>query len=133
MNIDERPLPGHTPKYTAPTPKAAGSLLLWIFGIIFVVFVLGCFCDVLGLAKDSFFEPKREALHAKVHRNSEEYVESKLNALRDYASEYRQNADPESRESIRSLVADEYASFDENQLEGHPALLSFLHEMEGEK
>ena len=106
--------------------KIAITGLACLVGVLLLVFVL----NVFDFSQYVIFQPRVTAVQNKTFHESQQYTDGKLNALRAYKVQYDTASTDTARASIRSMVVDEFASYDNRNLNGHPNLQAFLEQME---
>ena len=106
------------------------KLTFAILASLLVIIGLGWFFTANDLAMSAFFSPKMEQVRYNTFKQSQAYNDSAANDLRKDQIEY-QNATPEGKASIRSVILAQYASYNENMLP--PDAYAFLEQLRNEQ
>ena len=100
--------------------KVGLMALLGLVSMIFIAFVF----NLGGLEWKKFFDPKYQNVERKVFENTQSYVHGQIKNLSKHYGEY-QKGDREVKESIKGIVAVQFAQFPLEQVPSTP-LKSFL-------
>ena|ERR1700693_5941552 len=101
-----------------------------LIAVVLFAGLLGFLGNLMGFWQYSFFLPRITAVQNQTFHQSQQYTEGKLNALRSYETQYNTATTQEGKDAIKAMVRDEFGSYDNRNLVGHPDLESFLNKME---
>ena len=104
------------------------EILKWFgigIGILALFFVFGLY----GLGWQKFFLPKQENIRRQIFEQTQSYVHGKIQDLAKYKDEY-DNADIDSKETIRQTIILRFAEFDETKIKS-ASLRNFLIQTRG--
>jgi len=106
--------------------KSVLSIIASVICVAIFIFLV----NMIAFGNYAFFQPRVTAVQNQTFHASQQYTDSKLNALRQYETQYSIARTDDARSSIRAMVRDEFATYDERNLDGHPDLQAFLSRME---
>lgn len=102
------------------------QVVLTMFGLVAIVVVTFAL-NIGGLEWDKFFMPKRENVRREAFKNTQSYVQGKIQELVKYRLEYVRAKDNAEKIAIVSTIRLSFADFDKNKLPIE--LQNFLHEV----
>lgn len=96
----------------------------------FVAFVFGI--NFFSVALYASTAPAYTKIDNKVFHNSSQYTDGMISQLQQYHLSYAGAKTQAEKDTIKSIVVQQYASYDERNLDGLPDLHTFLDEMKNQ-
>lgn len=96
------------------------EVLRWILAVVaFIVITAGVlfYFGFLGNAFDATVGKQRMDIERNNFKHSKSYVEGKVQDLAQYKREYDRTKDANEKQQILNVVSDQFANFDESQIE----------------
>lgn len=104
---------------------------LLIIGLVGLSVIIGVFAiGNIELGFLSYFKPKRQNIEREVFKNTNSFVEGKIQELSNHYSEYLKSSEEKDKEAIKNVVSFKFSNFDIEKIESKD-LQKFLKESRG--